>query len=60
MNKDYLVAEDVAQILNIAISTSYKVMRNLNNELKDAGYKTISGKVSKKYFFERYGITNAA
>lgn len=59
MNKNYLVAEDVAQILNIAISTSYKVIRNLNNELNDAGYKTFSGKVSKKYFFERYGITNA-
>ena len=60
MNKNYLVAEDVAQILNIAISTSYKVIRNLNNELNDAGYKTFSGKVSKKYFLERYGNTNAA
>ena len=34
MNKYYLVAEDVAEILNIAISTSYKVMRNLNMSLK--------------------------
>ena len=60
MFKDYLVAEDVAEILNIAIPASYKVIRKLNNELKAAGYKTFSGKVSKKYFFERYGITNAA
>ena len=60
MYKDYLVAEDVAEILNIALSTSYKVMRDLNAELKEAGYITISGKVSKKYFCERYGVTLAA
>lgn len=31
-------------------------MRQLNNELKEKGYKTISGNVNRAYLFERMGI----
>ena len=59
MNKDILLAEEVADILNVAESTAYKIIRGLNNELKAAGYKTFSGRISRKYFYERFGLKTA-
>lgn len=56
MNKDFLVVTDVAAILETSKSTAYAVMRELNDELKNKGYKTISGKISTKYFCERMNI----
>lgn len=51
----FLYAKDVAMLLgNISISHAYKIMRDLNNELKAANKITISGRVSRKYFFERF------
>jgi len=32
----------------------YKVVRSLNNELKQKGYIVIAGKVSRKFFEERF------
>lgn len=59
MNEDIMFAEEVAEILDVAVSTAYKIIRGLNNELKTAGYKTFSGRVSKKYFYERFGLKAA-
>ena len=56
MNEDIMFAEEVADILDVAVSTAYKIIRGLNNELKASGYKTFSGRVSKKYFYERFGL----
>ena len=44
--------EDVAKELGISISHSYKVMKQLNKELKAKGYMTIAGRVNRKYFME--------
>lgn len=57
MENYFLRPEDVAEYLDLSVSASYKVIRSLNDELTSAGYKTYSGRVSKKYFFERYGIS---
>ena len=59
MSNDILSAEEVADILNIAVSTAYKIIRGLNDELNIAGYKTRSGRVSRKYFYERFGLKAA-
>lgn len=57
MKEYFLEAKDVSELLNIAVSTAYKVMQDLNDELKRDGYITISGKVSKKYFYKRMKLT---
>ena len=50
-------AAEVAQILDVSKSFAYKVVRELNEELKNKGFITIAGKVSRKYFEEKfYGL----
>lgn len=56
MNENIMFVEEVAGILNVAESTAYKIIRGLNNELKAVGYKTFSGRISRKYFYERFGL----
>ena len=46
-------ADEVSELLNCGKSTAYKIMRQLNNELKEKGYMTISGNVNRAYLFER-------
>ena len=60
MNEKFLKVDDVMQILGISKSAAYNIMRQLNNELKEKGYAVICGKISRKYFEERfYGMTDA-
>lgn len=46
--------EDVKQILGISESKAYKIIQQLNKELKQKGYITIAGRVPIKYFKEKY------
>ena len=56
MEKRFLQAEDVAEELSVSASYAYKIIRQLNAELKEKGYITISGRVSREYFNKRvYG-----
>lgn len=55
--KSFLNAEEVAESLGASKSFAYKVIRDLNEELGKKGFITISGRVSTKYFEERfYGL----
>lgn len=55
--KMYVTADEAAQILGVSRGYAYKIIRGLNNELKEKGYRVISGKVPTKYFEEKfYGI----
>lgn len=49
----FMLVEDVAQELGVSKSYAYKVVRKLNAELKDMGYLTVAGRISKKYFLEK-------
>ena len=49
----FMRVEDVAQELGVSKSYAYKVVRKLNAELKDMGYLTVAGRISKKYFLEK-------
>jgi len=53
MNKTFMRVEDVAAELGVSKSYAYKVVRRLNADLKNMGYLTIAGRISKKYFMER-------
>jgi hypothetical protein len=48
--------DEVAEILNIKPGTAYKVIQKLNKELEKQGFITISGRISKDYLEERYGV----
>ncbi len=53
----FLNAEQVADELGISKPFAYKVIRELNVELKEKGFVIIAGRISTKYFEERfYGV----
>ena len=50
----YVTTDEAAQILGVSRGYAYKIIRGLNNELKEKGYRVISGKVPTKYFEEKF------
>lgn len=57
MAKHVLTAKDISEILGVSESKSYQTIRQLNDELKEKGFITFAGRVSKAYFYERmYGM----
>lgn len=52
-NNTFMRVDEVAEILGVSKSYAYKIVKKLNNELKEKGFLTISGRVNKKYFMER-------
>ncbi|HHX67240.1 MAG TPA: helix-turn-helix domain-containing protein [Gallicola sp.] len=46
-------AADVAEILGVSQTTAYRIIRSLNQELKEQGKITIAGKISSRYFHEK-------
>ena len=54
---EFLTIDDVATITGYSKGKAGNVIRALNNELKEKGINTITSKVSKKYFRERFNIT---
>lgn len=53
MTKQYLTAAEVAETLGVSIGKAYQLIRMMNTELKERGYITVSGKISRVYFEER-------
>ena len=50
-------AEEVARELGISKPYAYKLVREMNEELKQKGFITIPGRVSRRYFEEKfYGL----
>ena len=58
MNKNlFIKAEEIAKELGVSKPYAYKLIRKLNEELKNRGFITISGKVSRQFFEEKvYGL----
>ena len=58
MNKNlFIKAEEIAKKLGVSKPYAYKLIRKLNEELKNRGCITISGKVSRQFFEEKiYGL----
>lgn len=52
-NISFMRVDEVAQELGISKSYAYKIVQKLNEELKNKGFLTISGRVNKQYFMER-------
>ena len=57
-NKIFITAGELAEMLGISVGHAYKIIRGLNNELKQAGYIEIAGKIPRDYFKKRwYGFS---
>lgn len=54
MKNRFICAEEVAQELSVSKPYAYKLIRQLNEELKAKGFITISGRVNRQYFYERF------
>jgi sugar-specific transcriptional regulator TrmB len=54
MEKLYLKVQEVAELLGISEPKAYQIMRQLNKDLSEKGFITISGRVSRQYFIEKF------
>ena len=50
MKSLFITVDEVSQCLSVSKSKAYKIVQALNNELKNMGYLTVSGKTNRKYF----------
>ena len=50
----FITAQEVAVMLGVSKSKAYAVVRELNKELSARGFITVAGKVSRKFFEEKF------
>ena len=53
MANQFMRADEVAKELGISRSYAYKLIRQLNQELKERGFLTIAGRINRDYLKER-------
>ena len=45
---------EVAEELGVSVPYAYKLIRELNKELKETGCITIAGRIDRKFFHEKF------
>ncbi len=50
----FISAQEVADMLGISKSKAYRIVRELNEELEAKGFITVAGRVSRKFFEEKF------
>lgn len=50
----FIRVEEVAEELGVSIPYAYKLIRSMNEELKEAGCITIAGRIDRKFFHEKF------
>ena len=58
MKNQFMRAEEVARELEVSRSHAYRLIRQLNAELREKGYMTIAGRVNRQFFKERLYSTS--
>ena len=53
-NNNFMRVEDVAKELGVSKSYAYKIVQKLNADLRAKGFLTISGRINRKYFLEKF------
>lgn len=57
----YITAPELAQVMGVSNGHAYKLIREVNTELKKQGYLTIAGKLPRAYLKKcLYGFSTAA
>lgn len=54
MDNRFIRVDEVAEELDVSKPYAYKLIRKLNEELKEKGFLTIAGRVNRQYFNERF------
>ncbi len=52
--KMFMRVDEVASALDVSAPYAYKLIRKLNEELKKAGCITISGRIDRRFFYEKF------
>ena len=56
----FVSTEEVANELGVSKSFAYKIVRQMNDELKNKGFMIVAGKVSRVFYEEKfYGMKEA-
>lgn len=50
----FLRVEEVAEELGVSKPYAYKLIRSMNEELRKTGCITISGRIDRKFFYEKF------
>ena len=53
-NQIFMRVNEVAEELGISIPFAYRLIRELNKELKETGCITIAGRIDRKFFHEKF------
>lgn len=53
----FLTAKDISKIMGCSVSKSYKIIRQLNGELIQKGFRVDNGRVNEEQFAKAYGFT---
>ena len=57
----YITSSELAQVMGVSNGHAYKLIREMNTELKKQGYLTIAGKLPRAYLKKcLYGFSTAA
>ena len=57
-NSIFMRVIEVAKVLDVSESYAYKIMKQLNKELAKKNKIVVSGRVNRKYFYERIDYIN--
>ncbi len=52
--KTYITATELSEKLGISVGQAYKIIRELNAELKKQGYITVAGKCPRRYIEKKW------
>lgn len=55
----FMRVEEVAEEMGVSIPYAYKLVRELNKELKATGCITIAGRIDRKFFYEKFYSTKS-
>ena len=56
MENKFIRVDEVAQELSVSKPYAYKLIKKLNDELREKGFIAIAGRINRQYFYERlYG-----
>lgn len=56
-NSIFMRVDEVAKVLDVSESYAYKIMKQLNKELAEKNKIVVSGRVNRKYFYQRIDCT---
>lgn len=54
VSRTFLFVEDVMKLFGCSRAKAYQIIAGLNQELKEKGYLFVAGRISRRYFEERY------